>query len=105
MKPCIKFLSIIILPVLSMANYAEDATPPALVIEARETIVTFQKALKKELQGAMRSGGPEKAIEVCHERAPEIAKAIGQQTGWTIGRTSLKTRNPLTVPNDRERDI
>ena len=103
MKRCIKILVITALCGAASVAHAEEA--PAYVQEAREATMTFQKALKKELMSAMQSGGPKQAVEVCHSRAPEIAKDIGKQTGWEIGRTSLKTRNDKNKPSDSEREV
>ncbi len=95
---------VFILSIMVSPAYAEEEVP-AYVTEAREATVTFQKALKKELMLAMQSGGPKKAVEVCHSRAPEIAEDIGKETGWEIGRTSLKTRNEKNTPSDVEREV
>jgi len=103
MKRCIKTLVITVLWGAASVAHAEDV--PAYVLEAREATMTFQKALKKELMSAMQSGGPKKAVEVCHSRAPEIAGEISKQTGWEIGRTSLKTRNEKNKPSDTEREV
>jgi hypothetical protein len=53
----------------------------------------------------MKSGGPEKAIGVCHNRTHEIAKEIGQKAGWQIGRTSLKACNLSNIPDEVKRDV
>ena len=103
MKRCIKLLVVTALCGGASVAHAEEA--PAYVLEAREATMAFQKALKKELMSAMQSGGPKKAVEVCHSRAPEIGEEIGRQTGWEIGRTSLKTRNEKNVPSDAERAV
>lgn len=50
--------------------------------------------LMKELSAAVDGGGPAAAIEVCHERAPEIAAAVADETEVEIGRTSFRLRNP-----------
>lgn len=103
MKPCIKLLFVTALCGVASVAHAEEM--PAHILEAREAVTTFQKALKRELMSAMKSGGPKKAVEVCHSRAPEIAGNIGKQTGWEIGRTSLKTRNEKNMPSDAERAV
>ncbi|MFP4638901.1 MAG: Tll0287-like domain-containing protein [Guyparkeria sp.] len=58
----------------------------------RQAAQSFGKTLKGELQAAMKSGGPTAAVEVCHERAPEIAADLSEETGFTLRRTSLKPR-------------
>lgn len=87
----------------SSSNAADES--PIFLPEARSAVMTFQKTLKKELMSAMQSGGPKKAVEVCHSRAPQIASEISKQTGWEIGRTSLKARNEKNAPSDAERAV
>lgn len=72
---------------------AADEAPNPNVAEAKGIIQQFATELQGELQAAMQEGGPVQAIEVCKERAPSIAEELSAQTGWTVGRTSLKTRN------------
>ena len=48
-------------------------------------------------------GGPESAIAVCSEKAPQMAKAASEATGWSIRRVSLRNRNPSAVPDAWER--
>lgn len=95
---------VFILSMMVSSAHAEEEVP-AYVTDAREATMTYQEALKKELMSAMQSGGPKKAVEVCHSRAPEIAEDIGKKTGWEIGRTSLKTRNEKNTPSDAERAV
>jgi hypothetical protein len=79
---------------------AEQVTTPAPttapnpnLAEARALTQEFAKTLKSELEAAIQSGGPIKAIGVCEERAPEIAANLSARTGWVVGRVSLKPRN------------
>jgi hypothetical protein len=78
---------------------ATAAETDALAAEARGIIQGFAGELKGELQGAMKSGGPGKAIEVCNQVAPAIAEAHSERSGWQVGRTSLKLRNPANAPD------
>lgn len=84
-------------------------TPPApspQVQEAKGLIKTFADSLKGELEAAIKSGGPTKAVQVCKERAPAIAADISAKSGWAVGRTSLKVRNRgLNAPDDWERTV
>jgi len=72
---------------------ATDVDQQQRAEQSRELAMTFAKQLKKELQAAMADGGPEIAIEVCHQRAPKIAAALSEMSGWQVHRTSLKPRN------------
>lgn len=71
--------------------------------KAEEAIMVFQKALKGELMGAMQKGGPKAAVEICNEKAPQIAEKVGLLENVTISRTSLKVRNPNNRPTDWEK--
>lgn len=79
------------------APHADDLTYGLRLTEQ------FAAALKQELQAGMTAGGPVKAIDVCQERAPQIAEAIDVGPGWQIRRTSLRARNPANTPDAWER--
>lgn len=89
---------------LSAAAAAAEVDPAA-VEEARAVVDSFQARLKSRLQAAIAEGGPENAIGVCHAEAPEIAEAVSGTTGWRVGRTALRVRNPDNAPTPREREI
>lgn len=72
------------------------------VDEARGLIKQFAGSLGSELKGAMKAAGPVNAIEVCNTKAPGIAQDISSSSGWKVGRTSLKLRNPANKPDDWE---
>jgi hypothetical protein len=75
------------------------------VAASQAAVQTFASTLQGELQAAMQEGGPTRAIEVCNQRAPEIAAQISSETGWSVGRTSLKLRNPDNAPDEWERAV
>lgn len=72
-----------------------------LQAEARALTEEFQTQLKAELLGAIQGegGSPAKAIGVCQDEAPEIAKRVSEQ-GWTVARTAPRVRNPDNAPNE-----
>ncbi len=85
---------------LPLPNRRQAQRPPAADVDqqqraekSRGLAMTFGKQLKSELQAAMTDGGPELAIEVCQQRAPKIAAALSEMSGWQVHRTSLKPRN------------
>jgi hypothetical protein len=78
--------------------------PEELSAEARSIIAAFSAELQAELQAAIAAGGLERAIEVCKTRATAIAAAAARN-GWTVGRTSLKVRNPDNRPDEFERRV
>jgi hypothetical protein len=70
---------------------------------ARAAALEFGAALIGELQKAMAAGGPVDAIAVCNTIAPGIAAEKSAAKGMTIGRTSLKLRQPKNAPDGWER--
>ena len=78
---------------LQAVEYAQQ------VAESRARTQEFMQTLKAELQQGMQEGGPVNAIGVCNLKAPGIAAAISTETGWDIGRTSLRIRNPANAPD------
>jgi len=74
--------------------------------EAKDIVKAFASDLKAELQAALNAGGPTNAIRVCKERAPAIAADYSARTGWDVGRTSLKLRNPAAnAPDAWEKQV
>lgn len=80
----------------------QAASTDALAADARAISAKFAEKLKGELVGAMKVDGPVKAIEVCNVSAPAIA-ADASANGWSVGRTSLKLRNPKSAPDAWEK--
>ncbi len=56
--------------------------------------------LRARLQGAMKEGGPTAAVRVCADEAQALAHAAGERHGATVGRSSLRLRNPADAPPD-----
>ncbi|MFQ5427665.1 MAG: DUF3365 domain-containing protein [Thermodesulfobacteriota bacterium] len=72
----------------------------AMTDEAMSIVKKFGAMVKPEMQKAMSSGGPVKAISVCSVLAPEIASELGRERGWDIKRVSLRPRNSGTAMPD-----
>ena len=70
--------------------------------KANSAIKTYQTRLKSELKEAIRNGGPKAAISICSEKASQIAQETSEEFGLSIGRTSLKLRNPTNKADDWE---
>ena len=85
------------LPVLA----AEDP----LLSEARSVATAIPPKLLEVLADEIAKGGPESAIAVCREKAPAMAKAASEKSGWAIRRVSLKNRNPKAVPDAWEANV
>ena len=73
--------------------------------ESVAIVKKFASTLQGELQAAMKSGGPVKAIGVCSEKAPAIAAQLSRESGGLVRRVSLKVRNPMDIPDAWERDV
>ena len=76
------------------AASAQGNDKAALVEQAKGAVQTLGGTLKGELEAAMKAGGPVEAMNICHTKAPEIAKAVSAEKGMEISRVSLKNRNP-----------
>lgn len=84
---------------LVSAQTAEAEEPAELAAQARGITKLFAKSLKSELVGAMKSGGPKKAMNVCNQKAQNITADASEASGWRVARTSLKLRNPANAPD------
>lgn len=65
----------------------------------------FQAQLLAALEKAMAEGGVEGAVEVCSQEAPAIAAQVSADTGASVRRTALRTRNPAAAPDGFERAV
>ena len=89
------------LPVL-LAGCASGPTAEeqaAMVADARKAAAALTQKLGGELKAALGDKGPEGAISVCKERAPQIAAEVSKQFGFEAKRVSPKNRNPAGVPD------
>lgn len=89
----------------SLGSAVQAAELESYADESRKAVAEFSAALKAELEAAMYTGGPVKAIEVCQLKAPGIAAAVSDKRGFRIARTSLKVRNPANAPDAWERGV
>ena len=85
------------------AAIAAGAQEPAWLGEARKVAGSVPPKLLAVLTEEIGKSGPEGAIMVCRDRAPQMAKAASEETGWSIRRVSLRNRNPRAVPDAWER--
>lgn len=75
------------------------------VAASRATVKEFMQSLKDELRKGMQEGGPVNAISVCNMTAPGIANTYSVRKDWSVGRTSLKVRNPDNAPDIWEQAV
>jgi len=81
---------------LSFSAVAEDAP---WVADARKVAGAVPPKLLEVLNAQITKEGHASAVAVCNEKAPQMAKAASEQTGWAIRRVSLRNRNPKAVPD------
>ena len=93
------------IPLLLLCTLPLAAQDPAWVGDARKVATSIPPKLVAVLTEEMGKGGPEGAITVCKDVAPQMAKAATAETGWSIRRVSLKNRNPRAVPDAWERAV
>jgi hypothetical protein len=89
---------VLVLMLCSTHLSAENGNTAQLEDKAKQLAAQLGMQLKARLQSAMEAGGPASAISVCNVAAPEIAAELSRD-GWTVGRTSLKLRNPANRPD------
>jgi len=77
--------------VLGFPAVAGDVDPRQA--EARTLVKRFVGTVKPLLTSTIREQGPVAAIGICAERAPALADQLSEETGWSVGRVSLKPRN------------
>ena len=98
MKPTVAFLaSLSLVSVMPAVRAQEEAS---LLVETRKTALPVLPKVVQAMQTAVQENGPVGAIPVCKEKAPQLLQEVRQQTGWSIRRVSLKTRNPATGTPD-----
>ena len=90
---------------LAFAIAPAFADEDKLLTEARSVASAVPPKLLAVLQEDIQKGGPEGAIGACRDKAPAMAKAASEQTGWAIRRVSLKNRNPKAVPDAWEEAV
>lgn len=81
------------------------ATDDPLLAEARSVATAMPPKLLEVLGTEIAKGGPVSALSVCRDKAPAMAKAASEKSGWAIRRVSLKNRNPKAVPDAWEASV
>lgn len=93
-------------PVLFLAALAAlpaaAEEPAPWVMESRAAAQALGSRLMGELTAAL-ARSPAAAIDVCSERAPQIAAEEAAARGAELGRTALRVRNPDNAPEAWQR--
>lgn len=90
---------------LAITGFGALADDAALIAETRKTALTIPPKLLQMVQDEIDKGSFQGAIAACSEKAPKMAAAASQTTGWAIRRVSLKNRNPEAMPDAWERTV
>lgn len=85
----------------SQSLFAEKVAQADLDL-SHKVVKLFMGSLKGELMSAMKAGGPINALNVCNTKAVVITQGVSNDTKMDVGRTSLKLRNPINVPDNWE---
>jgi len=93
-----------VLSMMAGTALAGDAKEQARRAESRAAVMELGKRLKARLVQTLQAKGPQAAISVCNEAAPEIAADISKRRGWSVGRTALLLRNHTNAPDPWERE-
>ena len=84
--------SALLMPLTSLGETADELT-----LQARQQTKAFAEDLKSTLMKGMKAEGPQAAIMLCNEEAPEIA-ANHSVEGWDIGRTHPPWQDGTSEP-------
>ena len=84
---------------LAAASPAQAQDLEDRIAASRAVVKEFAGALRHELTQALAGGAPSQAISVCRMAAPAIGADQTGRTGWQVGRTSLRVRNPDNAPD------
>lgn len=72
---------------------AKSEAPADPLDKAEAAAKKLGGAVRQRLTDAMNTGGAARAVEVCSLEAQGIAKRVREETGVTVGRSSLRLRN------------
>lgn len=104
-RHCLPFAAFVILATPVLAQDAPADPNAARVATARTAVKGLGEGLKEKLVGAMKSGGPIAALDVCKVDAPKVTAERSKESGMTVARTALKVRNPANAPDDYEKKV
>lgn len=86
-------------------NLKNDSIRTFLLTQGRIIASRTQRAIKAELQAAMRAGGLEQAVSTCSVKAMPLTDSISSVYDVSIRRLAKKNRNPANATNKEEDEI
>lgn len=85
---------------LPTAQVVRDSTERARVVATAQPVAAaLMQTLSGQLRSAMEDGGPVGAMEFCNVQALPLTRQVSREQGMTVGRTSLRLRNPDNAPD------
>ena len=106
-RAALPLLSGLALSACASSELADDRAKMAEEAQARSEILAdrFQKELLSALTAAMAAEGPQGAIGACSSIAPALAAQLSEESGASVRRTALKTRNPAAKADATEQRV
>jgi hypothetical protein len=77
---------------------ADDTVEAAARQRAETAAKQLGSTLLRELMSALAKSDPAAALEVCSSRAQAITADVAETSGVSVGRSSLRLRNPANAP-------
>jgi len=77
-----------------------ETAQPGQIEESRDVAKALAMQLGGRLKAELSTNGPESAVSVCKEIAPQIGASLSKQTGWEVGRVGTRVRNVKTGTPD-----
>ena len=83
----------------SLLQPAEKTVDAKVLEETRAVAGQLTTQLGGRLKAELTANGPESAIAVCKQAAPEIAGKLSAEKNWQVGRVGTRLRNAANAPN------
>lgn len=94
---------LLLTPIFALAVFAQ--TKPDPTVAGPKIIAEAFGKLSGTLAEAIAKEGPAKALSVCSETAPQIAKEVATAHGVTLRRATAKPSNPKNAADDAEKAV
>lgn len=88
-----------------LASLPANAQEDERLTRSRDAAMQLGQELSATLLAAIGSDGPVEAIRLCNVEASPIAARVSEQAGASVGRTTLRLRNPDNAPDADARAV
>jgi hypothetical protein len=100
-----EYVAVTITPETITSITLNDSMKRVIKTRGREISKITGKALKSELQAAIKTGGPEHAVSFCYTRAMEITDSVSLAQQVKVQRLAKKNRNPLNQLDENQDNL